>query len=120
VLTYRDPRDGDRFAAWLDAAKGVSGVYVFRSRGLFGGRTIEYVGESHSDRLYKTITRHFWAWDDPTHATPHYTISGWSAIELAIVVCPKSRAIAVQDALIRRLKPERNARQYLDDDVVPF
>ena len=54
-LTYRPVgRSGDPYPAWVRALKGKSGVYVIRQ----GGEPV-YVGESHSARLYETMTRHF-------------------------------------------------------------
>lgn len=115
ALTFRNPRDGRSFASWLDVTKGKSGVYVFRSWG-----TVEYIGESHSDQLYKTITRHFWRWPDPSRAARHYVVDEFFAVELAVVVLPKSHVVTKQNALIKRLKPTRNPQVNPDDDVVPF
>src|SRR5690606_4567508 len=57
-LSYRPVGDrGEPYPAWLRALKGKSGVYVIRE----GGEPV-YVGESHSDRLYETLTRHFQTW----------------------------------------------------------
>lgn len=115
-LSYRAPKVAGRFAVWLDAAKGRSGVYVFRSA--VSGRAL-YIGESHSDSLYKTITRHFWSWKDKTR--PHYTVGVLSSVELAIVLVPKSRAVQVQNDLIERLRPLHNGTNpNAYDDIVPF
>lgn len=115
ALVYRAPRDGDRFAAWLDVAKGKSGVYVFR--GAWSG-AVHYVGESHSGNLYRTITRHFWTWADRT-GRPHYSIQSLlQPVELAVRIMPAHRAKAEQDRLILRLQPSHN--QQTPRDVVPF
>jgi len=54
-LTYRPVgRSGDPYPAWVRRLKGKSGVYVIRRDG-----EPLYVGESHSNRLYETLTRHF-------------------------------------------------------------
>ncbi len=87
--------------AWIDALRDKSGVYVIRQRD--GGRVL-YVGESHSDRLKDTLTRHFRAWSGPT-AGPVYSRG---AVEIAVVITPKARAVARQNALICRLKPRDN------------
>ncbi|MBX9736633.1 MAG: hypothetical protein K2X32_06875 [Phycisphaerales bacterium] len=58
--------------AWISGAyaphlaklrgKRLSGVYAILSK---RAGTVLYVGESHSARLYDTITRHFRAWERP-------------------------------------------------------
>jgi len=47
---------GEDYPEWLRNLRGSSGVYVIRD-----ARTSEvlYVGESHSGRVYETLTRHF-------------------------------------------------------------
>lgn len=49
---------GDPYPDWVRDLDGKSGVYVIRER---RGESAEivYVGESHTDRLYDTLTRHF-------------------------------------------------------------
>ena len=49
VGTYR------HFEPWIGALRGADGVYIIRA--LDG--TILYNGESHTARLYETLTRHF-------------------------------------------------------------
>jgi hypothetical protein len=59
-LTYRPIGEtGTPYPAWLRALKGKSGVYVIREIKRDGSSPIVYVGESHTGRLYQTITRHF-------------------------------------------------------------
>ena len=54
-LVYRAVGEpGERYPDWVRDLKGKSGVYVIRQ----GGDTV-YVGESHTDKLYETLTRHF-------------------------------------------------------------
>lgn len=73
--------------AWIGELKGKSGVYVIRD---FAGRAL-YVGESHTGRLYQTLTRHFQRWTGKT-AGPTYSRGG---VMLAVRVTPASRAVAV-------------------------
>lgn len=115
ALRYRSPLvRGGSFAEWLDMAKGASGVYVFRNA---WSKRVQYVGESHSGRLYKTITRHFWEWTDDT-SRPHYVV-GVSPVELAIVVMPAGRAVNEQNELIYRLRPKHNRTNPIANEV-PF
>ena len=48
-----------RYPAWIRGLRKANGVYIFRERDT---DEIVYVGESHSDRLYATLTRHFQRW----------------------------------------------------------
>jgi hypothetical protein len=59
-LTYRPLGEtGTPYPPWVRALKGKSGVYVIRELKRDGSSQIVYVGESHSGRLYNTLTRHF-------------------------------------------------------------
>ena len=49
---------GERYPDWVRALDGKSGVYVIKEVQRDGSAQIVYVGESHSDRLYNTLTRH--------------------------------------------------------------
>jgi hypothetical protein len=110
-VTYRPARVSGGFAPWLDATKGRSGVYVIRS--VWG---IEYVGESHSGNLYRTITRHFWTWRDRTKRH-HYTV-GLFPVEVGVKVLPAAAAVREQERLIIRLRPRHNKTTPRDE--VPF
>lgn len=112
---YRNPRQGERFARWLDATKGVSGVYVFR--GAWTGR-VEYVGESHTNALYKTITRHFWSWPDGRR--PHYVVPLLQPVDVAVRVTSAARARALQDRLEARLRPTYSDKRPAYTDEIPF
>ncbi len=60
TLAYRSVGGrGEPYPEWLRALRGRSGVYVIRDCDL---RQVLYVGESHSGRLYETLTRHFQDW----------------------------------------------------------
>lgn len=99
-VTYRPVADGEGFAAWVRRLRGRSGVYVIRT---LRGRAL-YVGESHTGRLYETLTRHFQRWGGKTSG-PTYSRS---AVKVGVRVCPPSSAVAAQNRLIRRLSPEDN------------
>ena len=103
--------DGRTYHASLRAGRDRSGVYCIRVRGFFGGAEVVYVGESHTDRLYQTCTRHFQSW----------TAGGWftrargpvntydpDACDVAVVLCPAGRVGALQARLIDELQPRDN------------
>lgn len=94
---------GERYPDWIRTLKTRNGVYVIRET---DDNTITYVGESHSDRLYGTLTRHFQRW------TPKYDTAGPTYdrqdIEVAVVLVPKTHAIYLQNDLICALDPRDN------------
>jgi len=85
------------------ALNGRSGVYVIRDK---GSKEVLYVGESHTGRLYATLTRHFQAWSGKT-AGPTYSRD---AVEIAIRLTPPGAAVPAQNALICRMHPRDNPR----------
>lgn len=108
--------DGDKarpvYAPELSALDGldVSGVYVILSaRG-----EVLYVGESHTGRLYGTITRHFRKWS-PSRGSRYANgraSGGVSYDRLACLVawreCSPEQCAAFQWAEIVRLQPRDN------------
>jgi hypothetical protein len=123
-LVYRPVgRRGEPYPDWLQQIKGASGVYIVR----LDGETV-YVGESHSDRLYETLTRHFQEWrrwkgfwrgqygegHDPGLTYPR------ARAEVAVKVTPPSHAIAEEARLIRRLRPRDNLTGVPRTDDPPF
>lgn len=88
--------------------KGKSGVYVIKEKG-----EIVYVGNSGSN-LYKTITRHFQNWDDPTQARITYVDKNLSNYTIMIVFCNKEKAERLERGLICKLQPRDNAQKYND------
>jgi hypothetical protein len=126
ALTYRRVgARGEDYPAWLRSLRGRSGVYVIRD-----ARTGEilYVGESHTGRLYETLTRHFQEWrrwkgfwrgqygegHDPGLTYPR------DRVEVAVRVTAPSDAIAHEARLIRRLAPRDNLLGQAEHDEVPF
>lgn len=105
-LAYSRPLESTsprRFSERVRAMRNRSGVYVIRRA---YDKRVEYVGESHSGRLYDTLCRHFRSWDGPTAG---FTCDP-AAVEVAVVQVPKHSAVAAQNALIRRLRPRWNVQ----------
>jgi hypothetical protein len=124
LSSYRPPedaRDPRRFARWLRAlwGTGASGVYVIRD-----ARTLDvlYVGESHTGRLYDTLTRHFQVWPGRQSRQTYERTS----VDVAIAVVPARAAVSRQNELIERLEPRHNvwypasAIDSAGDDEIPF
>jgi hypothetical protein len=107
-----DPIDPSRFASWVRETRGSSGVYLIRSRegGWLGGgptspREIVYIGESHTERLYQTLTRHFQQWSSPSNV-----IYERERVDVSIALLDGPDAIVEQDRQILRWTPRDNAR----------
>src|SRR5678815_4143675 len=63
ALKYRSiGASGEPYPDWVRALDGKSGVYILRELQRDGTIETVYVGESHSGRLYQTLTRHFQTW----------------------------------------------------------
>jgi hypothetical protein len=89
------------------------------------------VGESHSDRLYETLVRHFsrWRrrkrfWDGLNRAeggeSPGLTYDRHQ-IEVRTLLCSPGRAVAEQASEIQRAAPRDNEITYDgSDEIVPF
>ena len=133
-LSYRSlGRTGEPYPAWVRALRGKSGVYIIRERQRDGSNPIVYVGESHTSRLYQTLTRHFQTWrrakkfwagqyggqgHDPglTYDRARCTV--------AVRVLPAERAVDEEARLIVRLRPRDNLvgqpEELGADEAVPF
>jgi hypothetical protein len=124
ALAYRPIGDrGEPYPSWVRALKGRSGVYVIRE----GNETV-YVGESHSDRLYETLTRHFQAWRrwkgfwKGQFAEGHdpgltYDRGG---VEVAVRETRPGDAIDEERRLIERLRPRDNLLGQPELEDAPF
>jgi len=115
-MLWRDLGSGPGWPSWIRALRGRSGAYAIRETDSWG-RQVVYVGESHSGRLYGTITRHFQTWRGSTAGLRYDR----GRVQVAVCVSEASDAQALQLRLIRRLKPADNS--YLlasDPDFVPF
>ena len=80
-------------------------MYVIRELGFLG--EVLYCGESHSDRLYATLLRHFQHWTGKT-AGPTFPVS---KVEVAVVRCPAARALDLQNAMIEEYRPKLNVAE---------
>ena len=102
---WRSPVGLDgRCDPWISSTTdGQSGVYLIRD-----ARTHEvlYIGESHTQRLYQTLTRHFYFWNG-RGAGPSYHPG---LVEVAVIVAstPLDSPVEDQYALIQKLKPRDN------------
>jgi len=108
-LEFRNVKEGRQIAAWVKELKGKSGVYVIREKAhpiidFLGMAEISYCGESHTGRLYATLLRHFQKWTGKT-AGPTFAAS---KVEVAIVRCPASRALDLQNSMIAEFRPKLN------------
>jgi len=132
-LIYRPVgASGERYPDWVRALDGKSGVYVIKEVQRDGTAAVVYVGESHTARLYDTLTRHLQNWQrqkkfwrdqfggqghDPGLTYPRHRVL------VAARVLPPERAMAEETRLIRKLRPRDNLLKQPDDaaeDVVPF
>lgn len=113
-LRYRsvvNARDLLAYAPWVRGLKYRNGVYVVRSK---GDREVLYVGESHSCRLYSTLTRHFQYWKGYTAGTTYER----DHVEVAVAHLdePSKAVVRAQVELIGELAPRDNAHHQVDDD----
>jgi len=116
---------------WVRALKGKSGVYVIRELDENGEPVIVYVGESHTDRLYDTLTRHlqqwrrwkgFWKGQYGQGHDPGLTYDR-AAVEVAAHVVPPEEAIELEARLIRKYSPRDNINgqvENVDQEDAPF
>lgn len=105
--------EGQQYHAALRAIRGVkaSGVYAIIAK---GSREVLYVGESHTGRLYDTITRHFRVWRrDPSTDEWGRRRGGTTYDRHACLfhfeLTPADAAAPAQYAHIQRLRPRDNA-----------
>jgi hypothetical protein len=133
-LSYRSlGRVGERYPDWVRALRGKSGVYIIRERQRDRANPIVYVGESHTNRLYQTLTRHFQAWRRAKKFwTGQYGGQGHdpgltydrARCTVAVRVLPAERAMDEEARLIARLRPRDNLigqpQAAETDEVVPF
>lgn len=99
-----------------------SGVYA-----ILKGRQVLYVGESHTGRLYDTITRHFREWrpfHDPQGRRRGGTMYRRQDVRVIYCVTPADQAQQLQYEEIQRLRPKDNTLDGASvigaDDAAPF
>ena len=104
---------GAPYPDWIRALRNASGVYAIRERDERDRPVLVYIGESHTDSLYATLTRHWQTWrrtglarqmssHDPGVWYPR------ERCEAAVLVTPAAHAPCIQDALIDYLSPRDN------------
>jgi len=128
-LTYRPLGErGEPYPDWVRALDGKSGVYVIRELENDGSKQVVYVGESHTDRLYATLTRHFQRWrrwnsywrgQYGEGHDPGLTYER-SRVEVAARVTSPNEALNEEARLISRLKPRDNILGQPEEETVPF
>lgn len=102
--TYREMgAPTTRYPSWMNRAREKSGVYIIRRRGVPAGEVL-YIGESHSGKLYETMTRHFQRWSGNTAGPSYPRQEVWVAFR----ACPASKAVAWQNRLICEMNPRDN------------
>jgi hypothetical protein len=74
-----------------------------------------YIGESHTDRLYQTMTRHFQRWD--IDAAQTYTRGD---CEAAVTITSRAEAPPLQAHRIAEMQPRDNTYETEADDATPF
>jgi hypothetical protein len=109
-------RAGEPYPARLRELDGRSGCYLIRPN---GGR-VAYVGESHTGRLRKTLTRHFQDWKrgggkKADFWREHYgqqhdpgTTYDRGRCEVAVFLTSPANAKDLEIELIRRYRPTDN------------
>jgi len=106
-------KKGEPWPAWVQALTGRSGCYAVRE----GARCV-YVGESHSGKLYGTLTRHFQAWtrNKPRGLWAQLFGSGTDpgrrydrdSCTVRVMVTTPAKALEKQTEWIARLNPRDN------------
>jgi hypothetical protein len=129
-LVWRSPArdDGGRgYADWVRALRrGRSGVYLIRH---FETHEVLYIGESHRDRLYDTLTRHLQSWSGFGSGPTYYP----GRVQVAVVETEPEEAPYLQFELIQQFQPADNVQdgrslfmpgydhpEETADDEVPF
>jgi hypothetical protein len=129
-LTYRPiGTSGEPYPEWVRDLRGKSGVYVIREISDGADPEIVYVGQSQTDNLYETLTRHFQTWrrfkgfwrgQFGSGHDPGMTYRR-DRVDVAVRVTSAGEAIDEEARLIRTLRPRDNIiGQPPDLDEVPF
>jgi hypothetical protein len=133
-LSYRPIGASGSYPDWIRALRGKSGVYIIRERQRDGTNPVVYVGESHADRLYQTLTRHFQTWRrHKKFWSGQYTGSlshdpgltyNRARCTVAFRVLPSDRALTEEARLIARLRPRDNLigqpEDFAAEEALPF
>lgn len=104
---------GSPYPAWVQETRERNGVYAIRH-----GAELVYVGESHSDRLYQTLTRHFQRWECDDQRCNTYPRS---ACTVSVLYTSAAEAQTVQAHTILERQPRDNVYETEGDtDATPF
>lgn len=106
VYPFAEIGYGPRFPDWIRGLRQANGVYVFREHDT---TEIIYIGESHTDRLYATLTRHFQAWTN-AYDTAGVTYAR-DEVDVAVIIVSKRHVVHLQNELICTLAPRDNRLQ---------
>ena len=119
---------GEPYPEWVRELDGKSGVYVIRERQRDGSSEIVYVGESHTNRLYDTLTRHlqiwrrwkgYWKGQYGEGHDPGLTYDR-DRVEVAVRITSPDDALDEEARLIRRLRPRDNLIGQPELEEAPF
>lgn len=92
-----------------------SGVYIIKKKGV-----VVYIGESHTNNLYKTLYRHFQSWIDVQKRVVFKNDKSSGAIKVRVIITTPKQAIRLQKYLIRKMKPRLNTMQYTIEEEKEF
>lgn len=94
---------GRGLAPWVRDTIGMSGVYLIRDT---RSRELLYIGESHTDRLHETLTRHLYAWSGRGSGPSYHP----ARVEVAVVRLHPREANEEQYRLIQAMHPRDNVQ----------
>ena len=109
---------GEPWPRWIGSLKGKSGAYAIRRKpGRLGAQVVYYVGESHTNHLRRTLTRHFQDWNGKTAGQTYAR----EDVQIKIQTTQPSKAVDLQNRWIKQLDPTDNSYNRPDDlSDVPF
>ncbi len=99
---WRTPYRSDDRQTTFNEVRKRSGVYVITK-----GKTVLYVGYSGS-QLYKTLYRHFQAWNHPFQTVITYRGQNRKDFRVRVILCSPARAERLEAFLIKKLEPKDN------------
>jgi excinuclease UvrABC nuclease subunit len=107
-MKFQAIKNGGRFEPWVNETKGKSGVYIIKENTIVGHvfGTVLYVGESHTGKLYSTMTRHFQRWKGET-AGPVYNPEN---VVVQVILTEAADALEMQNDAIANLLPRDNVK----------
>jgi hypothetical protein len=122
------------YPLWVRELRGYSGSYVIAEQQRGGGNApVVYVGESHTNRLYETLTRHFQQWKRSKRGllrlpynggggeVPGFIYDRARCLVAVVLTPPGAAAVDMQGTLIAALHPRDNVIGQVEDlEPVPF